>query len=264
MSAGNPHSAWTHWVKGAITRGCRDACDFLFPPACVLCQRETSQSRAPLCEDCRHTICPPDQNYCLKCAAPAGPFLNTSHGCPYCRNESYAFRRVLALGHYDQQLRLAVLMGKEAHGAPVVMALTDALIDQHLTDFLTEPVEAVVPIPHHWGRRFWKIHSASETVGERLSSRLRRRYAPHILHKPRPTPLQTTAVPSVRRRQQRQAFEVPVGIDLTGARLLLVDDVMTTGATAQAATRTLLAAGAADVLVAVIARGIGQTGQVSR
>jgi len=190
-----------------------------------------------------------------------GPNLSTAAGCLYCRDERFAFRRVLALGSYEEALRRAILSGKTTQGAPVISALTDAFVDHWLSQLLVEPFDAILPVPHHWQRRFWQLHAASETIAERLATRLRRRYAPHILLKPKATPRQSASVPSQRRRQQRGAFAVPDGCRLDGLRLLLADDVLTTGATAHAAAQTLVAAGAADVLVVVLARGIGRRGE---
>lgn len=239
------------------------AWDFLFPPACLMCGRSPPATPAALCSQCISELASDGAAYCQRCAAPVGPHLQLQADCPHCRKENYAFRRVLALGAYDGELRRAVLMGKDVHGSPIVGALAELILDRHLADFWTEPFEAVVPIPHHWQRRLWRVHSPSETLGERLANRLRRRYAPHILRKPRPTAQQSTSPPSERRRQQRGAFEVPEGVRLDGARLLLVDDVLTTGATADAATRVLRAAGAADVFVAVLARGLGRRGHAT-
>jgi predicted amidophosphoribosyltransferase len=174
----------------------------------------------------------------------------------HCRDEKFAFRRVLAWGVYEGRLRQTILRGKGVHGRPAVILLADLFLDDSLADLLTEPFDAIVPVPHDWRRRVWQLHAPSETFAERLAQRLQRRYAPQILRKPRPTPRQAAAPPSVRRRQQRAAFVAPERLD--GARVLLVDDVLTTGATAHAASQALRDAGAADVIVAVLARGLGQ------
>lgn len=231
--------------------------DFVFPPACLVCGESPSDLESVFCDACADHLQNAPGPHCSRCGAAVGPNLVTLSGCGHCHGEHFAFRRVIALGVYDGALQAAIGRGQQLHGGPLIRGLTDLLIADHLAEFLGEEFDAVVPIPQDWQRRFLGIHSAAETIAERFAERLHRPMRTDVLRKPRPTPSQTGAAPSVRRVQQRGAFEVPAGITLTGARILLADDVLTTGATAEAATRALKQAGAADVIVAVIARGLG-------
>jgi predicted amidophosphoribosyltransferase len=99
-----------------------------------------------------------------------------------------------------------------------------------------------------------------------LSRRLRVDLATHILAKVRRTEKQFMLPPSRRRTNLKGAFHVPRRFhsDVEGRRILLVDDVLTTGATADEAARALLAAGASAVAVTVIARGLGKKPVLSR
>jgi predicted amidophosphoribosyltransferase len=261
MSQGPPAAERlrTPWgdLRSAVSHALTPLWDFLFPPACMVCGESLPATTPMLCERCGQDLMQPVGPRCQRCAAPVGPYLDTFAGCIHCRNDKFAFRRVLALGVYDGRMRWAVLRGKHPHGAPLIAALTDLLVDACIADLLTEPFDAVVPVPHHWRRRLMRLHTPAETIAERLARRLQRPYTPHILRKPRATPSQTHSPASVRRQQQRGAFECPEAVDLSGARLLLVDDVLTTGATAHAAATALRSRNAADVIIAVLARGIG-------
>ena len=235
----------------------RPVVDFLFPPSCLICAAPPRDDETAFCGDCMPQLANAPGAHCTRCGAAVGPHLVTLAGCGYCHAEHFAFRRVIALGVYDGTLQQAIGYGQQVHGGPVMRGSTDLLIDDRVTDFLSEEIDAIVPIPQDWQRRVFGIHSAAESVAERLSERLRRPLQTSLLRKPRPTPEQTGAPPGVRRQQQRGAFEVSAGVKLTGARILLADDVLTTGATAEAAARALRSAGAADIIVAVIARGLG-------
>jgi predicted amidophosphoribosyltransferase len=158
------------------------------------------------------------------------------------------------LGVYREDLRRAVLQAKSAGGEALARTLADLLLAARSAEFRTGRWDVVVPVPHHWSRRFSPRHAASETIAERLAARLGLPYDGRLVRKTRITPPQAGTAPSVRRRQQRGAF---AAANANGLRILLVDDVLTTGATADEVSKVLRAAGAASITVAVIARGIG-------
>ncbi len=247
-----PSHPLIQWGRSLVNR----LVDFVYPPSCLACSAPLPQFNA-WCDQCETSLKNAPGPRCRRCAAPVGPNLVTTDGCSLCRTEHYAFRRVIALGVHTGLLQQQIHHGQQRHGSPTMRALADLLLDDRLTDFLAEEIDLVVSIPQFWQRRWWGIHGAAETAAQRLAERLRRPYRPSILRKPRPTPAQTGAAPSVRRRQQQGAFVVEPGWNLKDQRILVVDDVLTTGATADAAARAFRSAGVADVLVAVIARGVG-------
>jgi predicted amidophosphoribosyltransferase len=119
-------------------------------------------------------------------------------------------------------------------------------------------VDVVVPVPQFLPQSWWRRYNAAAVLAEEFSRILRRPLSGWSLVKTRWTPSQAQSSPSDRRQQQRGAFGAVPWRRLRGRTVLLVDDVLTTGGTSQAATRALLKAGARKVLVAVVARGIGR------
>ena len=95
-----------------------------------------------------------------RCAAPAGPHLDTCRLRAGCRNERFAFRRVLALGVYDGLASFNDLRGKHRpHGGPLMVSATDLFIERSTSDLLTD-LRSGVPVPHrHWRHRFWRMHT---------------------------------------------------------------------------------------------------------
>ena len=137
------------------------------------------------------------------------------------------------------------------------MVLGDLLAERVLEHLRALRLEAVVPIPMHWSRRMWRGANSPETICERLAARLGLPMAPHVLVRCRRTAPQANLSPHKRLRNLRGAFRASGHADLPGARLLLVDDIMTTGATLNEAAKTLRRAGASFIAVAVVARAEG-------
>jgi ComF family protein len=115
--------------------------------------------------------------------------------------------------------------------------------------------DLVVPVPLHWRRRLARGYNQAAAIARPLACRLGLPAA-EALARCRPTPPQTALPRPARRHNPRGAFAVPARHRrrLAGRRVLLVDDVVTTGATLDAAARALLAAGAAEVHAVAVAR----------
>lgn len=241
------------------------AVDFVYPPACVLCLRDLPAPQAvaewwmtSLCSDCRAELAPPPMQDCQKCGAPTGPYADTSTGCPYCRDERFVFETVFRLNVYEGQLREACLRAKSAWGESMASILADLVWERSESPLRKAGCSCVIPVPPHWTRRFQQPHSAPETIARRLAQHLRIPVRGAALAKIRQTPRQAGASPTVRRQQQRGAFRCRRPAAVAGQTVLLVDDILTTGSTVQAAARALKKAGAGRIFVAAIARGLGR------
>jgi ComF family protein len=114
-------------------------------------------------------------------------------------------------------------------------------------------VDLVVPVPLHWWRRWRRGYDQGAALARGLAGRLGLPCA-SCLCRTRHTPRQAEQTPSARRDNVRGAFRTSARAPVKGKSVLLVDDVMTTGSTATEAARALRDAGAARVVVAVLAR----------
>lgn len=178
-------------------------------------------------------------------------------GCFECRGRKLLYDEVRTLGVYDGPLRQAVLRTKHYQSEPLAAAL-GMLLAQRLQDLpLAEQPEIVAPVPMHWLRRLWRGTNAPDTLAAAIGRGLGLPIAYDLLVCRRLLRRQSQLTAQERRANVRNAYRVAWAYDLRGARVLLVDDVTTTGATAQDAARAVRAAGAAMVSIAAVARGTG-------
>ncbi len=238
--------------------------DFVFPPACVVCGTGLATSKSAgmrserFCVECRsHLTKYVGQPGCRRCGAPLGPYVDPLHGCLECRRESFAFRKVYRLGVYEGAIRDAVIRCKYLGHEPLLMAIADLIWEYTGTELQAEGVNLVVTIPQHWRQRIFSRHHAPEILAEVWGRRLQVPVGLPILAKVRTTRKQARLNRAERHKNQHGVFRVTRPATVQGQTVLLVDDVLTTGATAHSAARALRSAGAKQVVVAVIARALG-------
>lgn len=236
-----------------FTRFIEAAMGFVYPSECLSCGVEIDHRMTGFCESCLEKLSPAGRNECPRCGAPVGPYVDLSKGCVQCRRQSFAFDRVIRLGIYDDEMRLACLRAKSSGGSNLSRALADTLVNQKRSSFSEYPFDLIIPVPEHWTRRFLHSHYAAEIVSRQMARRLGVPWSRSTLWKCRRTPKQATSPTAQRVKQQLGSFRVRDDSRLKGKTVLLVDDILTTGSTTDAAARALKQAGVGRVVVAVIA-----------
>jgi ComF family protein len=208
-----------------------------------------------LCTDCRESLVDARAT-CPRCGAAAAPSA-AEGACARCRDERFFFDSVVRLGGYEGALRAAVLRAKDRTQRGLALALGNLLAACQGEAVAAWKPDAVVPVPMHWSRQMWRGVNSPELIAERMAARLGIPLASHLLVRRRRTAPQASLPPSQRLANVRGAFRARAHRDLPGSRLLLVDDVMTTGATLNEAAKTLAREGAGRLGVAVLARAEG-------
>jgi ComF family protein len=164
---------------------------------------------------------------------------------------------MVALGRYSGELSQAVVRTKRARNEPLTLALSRLLFETHTEALREMQVEVVAPMPMHRLRRMHRGTNGPDLIAEALAKCLNVPLRTGALKRSRLTPLQVDVNPSERHLHQRKSFRLGASRHIRGRRVLLVDDVLTTGATAAEAASTLLKGGAKAVGVAALARAIG-------
>ena len=232
--------------------------DLLYPPRCLMCEADLRLLRPDLlfCPGCRDELESDAELRCQRCATRTN--WSTSQGCAACSGSRLAFAGVVTLGDYQGLLRDAVLKMKYAQEEPLTLAMAELLWRTHAEQIVGWKCDLVVPVPMHWWRRLRRGTNNPDLLAGRLARRLGATCLPGAVRRRRATRPQSSIPADQRSRNVRGAFRLAAGYELTGARALVVDDVLTTGATCNEVARVLRAAGVASVHVAVVARAHGQ------
>jgi ComF family protein len=233
--------------------------NLLFPPACANCDRQLSEpeDNLLLCRDCRQAFDPGERTYCWRCGAIVVGCDEPQASCRLCPTKRLRFDTVVSLGSYRGPLREAILKMKAASGEPLAETLCRLYVYRRGPALASTRPDFVLPIPMFWRRRIARGTNSPDVLAASLAKYLRVPVLRGVLARSRNTLRQPNLRPTERFRNVRGAFRLPRGYDLSGLRALLVDDVLTTGATCSEAARVLKEAGVLSVGVAILARGGG-------
>ncbi len=223
----------------------------LWPPQCPLCGGE-SDAGAGLCPHCLDAMEPLAGPVCPLCGRP-----EAGEGCPACAQAPPAFSGAFALARHQGPLAQAVRDFKYKRRLATGAALGRLLAGRARARWLRD-VTLVAPVPLH-RRRLWRRgFNQALLLARPLCARHALALAPDLLRRVRPTRPQVGLSPRQRRENVAGAFALRPGVgDLAGAVVLLVDDVFTTGATADECARVLLAGGAGKVRTLTLTRAGG-------
>ena len=229
--------------------------DLLFPRVCVACGGPARESARYLCWDCLARMAWIHPPFCRLCGDPvdgavAGEFL-----CATCLRQAPAFDLARSAARYSGVLKAAVQEFKY-HGATWLSRDLGMLLQACFNTHYSEtPIDMISYVPLYAAKERDRSYNQAGLLAQELRTAGRSLRVERLLLKVRPTPTQTHLTVRERRANVRRSFAIKDKNRVAGQRILLIDDVMTTGATVNECARVLKQAGVNAVYVLTVARG---------
>ena len=225
--------------------------DFCYPGACASC-RAATEGAAILCAPCEADL--QKLESAPACRSCAKPLAERGAPCPWCLGEGMAhYEWVLRLGTFTEPLKQLVHQMKYRQRWPLAEVLADRLADQEWVKGLLSETDVIVPVPLHRLRQVSRGYNQSEVIAKRLASRHRIAVARPVLRL-RNTESQTNMTSAAQREENmREAFALADPRAVRGKHVVVVDDVMTTGATLRAFAHALRPAKPKSLCAVVVA-----------
>jgi len=250
------HSSSTifHWLEnlsGAIASVC-------FPAGCLLCDQLLPDARRlPLCDNCLDSFQNIGPGSCDLCGQPGTfdpEFPKDLSFCPDCQRHRFAFQLARSYGLYKGPLARAIVLFKHEQIEPLGAWFASRLAELVQKEAERLAADVIVPVTLHRQRGRERGYNQVDVFGRPLARRLRLPYRPVLLVRSRPRPERHLLRTDEPWEAVRGAFAIREGGRVDNLRILLLDDVMTTGATLDACSRALREAGAKSVLGLTVAR----------
>ncbi len=232
----------------------RALADLVLPEMCAACAGHAA-AVDNLCSDCGKALLEMVAlPYCPRCGSTIGPHIPIREdGCSACPAVLPRFSQVVRLAPYAPPLR-GMIHELKYRMRQSMLRRVGKLLAQALATRCGENLpDLAMPVPMHWRRRIWQGYNHAGLLAGAVAAELDLPLGDELV-RVRNTPPQTSLSRTRRIENLHGAFGVTSKANLTGATVLLVDDVTTTGATANEAARTLLEAGASKVILAVVAK----------
>jgi competence protein ComFC len=255
-------------AAGSVRRGVRawlaEASDAVvsvfFPAGCRICdQLLTGASQVPICKECLDSFEAVSDRKCKICGQPLPALSETEEEqlvCPACQEKTYAFERARSYGIYDGALVRSILLLKWEQIEPLGAWFAERLAGVVGRESGIMSADVIVPVPLHRGRERERGYNQAGLISKPLARKLRLPHEAVLLMRTRPRPNKLVLSVEERWESVRGAFATRRGSQVDNKRVLLVDDVMTTGATLDACARVLLESGAQSVLGLTVARAV--------
>jgi len=245
-----PHAAHVKtWLNTSL--------GFFYPEICQLCENERAKAKdgfvGAKCWSHVRFIRPP---FCERCGLPFEGDLTTTFECTNCREMELHFSSARSAVVAKTVVLEAIHRFKYQRALWFENFLADLLIREAAPALRGQNWDFIAPVPLHFLKEREREFNQAEILARHLCAAIKIPLNNKLLRRVSPTMTQTLLTREQRAENMRGAFAVRGGLKLSGEKIILVDDVFTTGATTSACAQALRKAGAGEVCVWTVARGL--------
>lgn len=227
--------------------------DQLFPPTCPSCYANV-QAHGHICQACFHQLHVISDPKCACCGTPFAVEPLEESLCVVCLGQPPLFKKARSVWVYNA-ISSRIIKRLKLHDDAAMLQHFSHVMRTAIADMNTS-FDIVTPVPMHWKNLLVRRYNPAMWLAEILGKRLQVTVRANILRRKKRNRHQRGLNRAARLRNLTSAFTVPAAVrsHVAGKKILLVDDVITTGATANACAKALLKAGALEVSVVTLAR----------
>jgi len=230
---------------------------FVYPEICQICLKEPAKkAEGFVCAQCWQSVRFIRPPFCERCGLPYEGEISSSFECTNCREMQLEFRSARSAVVASEFVRNIIHRYKYRGDRWFEPFLADLLVREAVPVLAPQKWDMIVPVPLHPTKLRERQFNQAERLGACLSEASRIPLNNRVLRRVEFTETQTKLDRRQRAANMRKAFALRPNATVKGSRVVLVDDVFTTGATTSACAKVLIAAGAADVCVWTVARGL--------
>ena len=224
----------------------QDLLDFIFPSHCYLCSQYLSSPEKFYCNNCIQNLPALAKPFCPICKI----YITELPAIHFCQTN---LEWVYSLWSYHKPVEILVHKIKYEGKTGLARNLGQILAEQIRANNSLNRVDLIVPVPLHHSRHRERGYNQAEIIAQTISPTLNLKMAPDLLIRKKNTKDQTRLTAVERIENVRDAFSVKDEIEIEGMTIMLVDDVITTGATLDECARTLQSAGARKIYACTLA-----------
>jgi ComF family protein len=230
--------------------------NLVFPPVCQICQKQRAESKdGYICGGCWAGIrflVPP---FCDRCGLPYDGAITQTFVCENCAELKFRFSHARSAVHANNFILDIIHRYKYSHALWFETFLADLLVREAAPQIAAQNWDLIVPVPLYSVKKREREFNQAAQLARHLGRATGLPVAEGLVRRSRPTPTQTNLSRPQRAENVHGAFEYCGREKLNGQKVIVIDDVLTTGATTSAVAGALRKGGAKDVCVWTVARG---------